>query len=67
MPQERKFCNPLTCNVIYESVRWIPEFSALSAARAFEALETYAANLLNQPWRQEFKEIKVRTVLFSIL
>ena len=60
MPQDRKFCDPLTNEVMLESARWIPDFSALRAGQAFEALEMYAANLLNQPWREEFKEIKVR-------
>jgi hypothetical protein len=45
--------------VMSDSVRWVPDFSGLKAARAFEALETYTANLLNQPWRKEFREIKV--------
>ena len=59
VPQDRKFCNSLTNDVLFESARWVPNFSALKASQAFEALETYAANLLNQPWRKEFKEIKV--------
>lgn len=59
VPQERKFCNPLTSVILFESARWISDFSALKAARAFEAVEKYAANLINQPWRKEFKEIKV--------
>ena len=59
MPQERKFCNPLTANVIFESAHHVPNFTASKAAQAFAALELYAANLLNQPWRKEFKEIKV--------
>lgn len=58
VPQERKFCNALTSVIFYESSRWITDFSALKAARAFEAIEKYAANLINQPWRKEFKEIK---------
>eukprot|EP00095_Tigriopus_kingsejongensis_P011905 maker-scaffold111_size354240-snap-gene-2.28 protein:Tk11905 transcript:maker-scaffold111_size354240-snap-gene-2.28-mRNA-1 annotation:"protein tamozhennic" len=58
VPHERKFCNPLTAQILSESVRWLAGFSAVKAAQAFEALETYAANLLNQPWRGEFKEIK---------
>jgi hypothetical protein len=45
--------------ILFESARWISDFSALKAARAFEAIEKYAANLINQPWRKEFKEIKV--------
>lgn len=60
VPQERKFCNALTSVILFESARWVTDFSALKAARAFEAIEKYAGNLINQPWRKEFKEIKVR-------
>ena len=59
VPQDRKFCSGLAAEVIWQSARWIPNFSALKAASAFEAIEKYAANLINQPWRKEFKEIKV--------
>ena len=59
VPQERKFCNALISVILFESARWVTDFSALKAARAFEAIEKYAANLINQPWRKEFKEIKV--------
>jgi len=58
VPQDRKFCNALTSVIVFESARWVTDFSALKAARAFEAIEKYAANLINQPWRKEFKEIK---------
>jgi spermatogenesis-associated protein 2 len=59
VPQDRKFCSNLASEIIWQSVRWIPNFSALKAASAFEAIEKYAANLINQPWRKEFKTIKV--------
>ena len=59
VPQDRKFCSGLAAEVIWQSARWIPNFSALKAASAFEAIEKYAANLINQPWRKEFKTIKV--------
>ena len=60
VPQDRKFCGRLVSEVIWQSARWTPNFSAVKAAAAFQAIEKYAANLLNQPWRKEFKEIKVR-------
>ena len=50
----------MTSVILFESAGWIADFSALKAARAFEAIEKYAANLINQPWRKEFREIKVR-------
>ena len=59
VPQDRKFCSRLISEIIWQSARWTPNFSAVKAAAAFEAIEKYAANLLNQPWRKEFKEIKV--------
>ena len=52
---------------MFESARWVTDFSALKAARAFEAIEKYAANLINQPWRKEFKEIKVSPNFLLIL
>ena len=64
VPQDRKFCNALTSVIVFESARWVTDFSALKAARAFEAIEKYAANLINQPWRKEFKEIKVSCIDF---
>ena len=65
VPQDRKYCNALTSVIMFESARWVTDFSALKAARAFEAIEKYAANLINQPWRKEFKEIKVRKFILS--
>ena len=62
VPQERKFCNAISSLILFESAGWIADFSALKAARAFEAIEKYASNLINQPWRKEFREIKVRTM-----
>ena len=44
VPQDRKFCNAFTSEIIIQSCRWIQDFSALTAARAFEAIEKYAAN-----------------------
>ena len=67
VPQDRKYCNALTSVIMFESARWVTDFSALKAARAFEAIEKYAANLINQPWRKEFKEIKVSPDLVFIL
>ena len=65
VPQDRKYCNALTSVIMFESARWVTDFSALKAARAFEAIEKYAANLINQPWRKEFKEIKVSLVYYK--
>jgi len=39
------------------------QFSPTKFSNAFEMLGTYAANLLGQPWRKEFKEIRVRIII----
>ena len=68
VPQDRKFCSSAPSEIIWQSARWIPNFSALKAASAFEAIEKYAANLINQPWRKEYKTIKVQfTLIVTIL
>ena len=58
VPQDRKFVSGATGDIICQSSRWIPDFSLVRAATAFRAVEQYAANLINQPWRHEFWSIK---------
>lgn len=56
--QDRKFVSLTTGDIIVSSARWIPEFSLTKAAQAFRYIEQYAANLINQPWRQEYRCIR---------
>eukprot|EP00092_Neocalanus_flemingeri_P024518 GFUD01026590.1.p1 GENE.GFUD01026590.1~~GFUD01026590.1.p1 ORF type:complete len:682 (+),score=221.10 GFUD01026590.1:171-2216(+) len=58
VPQERKFVSASTGDLIVNSAKWKPDFSLVKAANAFRAVEQYAANLINQPWRQEFWSIR---------
>ena len=51
VPQQRKFVNPITGDIVANSAKWKPDFSLIKAANAFRAIEQYAANLINQPWR----------------
>ena len=51
VPQQRKFVSPSTGDIIFNSAKWKPDFSLIKAANAFRAIEQYAANLINQPWR----------------
>ena len=51
VPQQRKFVNPSTGDIVANSAKWKPDFSLIKAANAFRAIEQYAANLINQPWR----------------
>lgn len=45
--------------VLEKSIMSRPDFNIHGAACAFDALAQYAANLVSQPWRKEFREIKV--------
>ena len=58
VPHDRKFVSISTGDLITTSIKWRPEFSLAKAANAFRAVEQYAANLINQPWRQEFWKIR---------
>jgi len=58
VPHDRKFVSISTGDLITNSIKWRPEFSLAKAANAFRAVEQYAANLINQPWRQEFWKIR---------
>ena len=51
VPQHRKFVNPITGDIVANSAKWKPDFSLVKASNAFRAIEQYAANLINQPWR----------------
>ena len=42
----------------YSCFRWISEFSLVKASEAFQCVEQYAANLINQPWRLEYRTIR---------
>ena len=66
VPHSRKFCNPSTGDLIAESARVVQDFSGLKAAQAFQELERYAANIINQPWRREYWEIKVFSRSFEL-
>jgi len=58
VPHERKFVSGTTGDLVANSAKWKPDFSLVKAANAFRAVEQYAANLINQPWRQEFWSIR---------
>lgn len=46
--------------ILNDSIENNANFSAYKAGSAFEALEKYATNLINHPWRKEYKTVKVR-------
>lgn len=60
VPHERKFYFRETSEVLHRSVESKEDFSAYRATAAWTAIAAYAHNLLAQPWRKEFHEIKVK-------
>ena len=54
-----------TLNFIDWVFRWISEFSLMKAAEAFQCVEQYAANLINQPWRLEYRTIRQVVVVYQ--
>ncbi|XP_022200316.2 uncharacterized protein LOC111057183 isoform X1 [Nilaparvata lugens] len=57
-PHKRKFSSPATEEVLHRSVTSKSDFTAPRATVAWTAIANYADNLLTQPWRKEYHEIK---------
>lgn len=53
-----KFVFAETEDVLYRSAAFKKDFSGYKAAPGWNALQMYAANLLTQPWRREYRQIK---------
>lgn len=58
-PHTRKFCCPETAEVLHRSASSKKDFSGYRAALGWNAVSMYAGNLLSQPWRKEYRTIKV--------
>lgn len=65
VPHSNKFEFPQTNEVLRRSITSRAAFSGDRASRAWAALAKYAENLIRQPWRKEFWEIKVDGFYFS--
>ncbi|CAH0590413.1 unnamed protein product [Chrysodeixis includens] len=59
VPHECKFGLTETGKVFQRTVNELPEFSAYRAGLGWAALARYAANLLAQPWRKEYRVIRL--------
>lgn len=59
VPHDRKFSFRETADVLHRSATQKEDFSGYRAASAWNAIGMYAANLLAQPWRKEYREMKV--------
>ncbi|XP_014253627.1 uncharacterized protein LOC106668936 isoform X2 [Cimex lectularius] len=58
VPHKDKFYFRETAQVLHRSVEEIEDFTAYQTTAAWSALVAYAHNLIVQPWRKEFREIK---------
>lgn len=59
-PSSHKFCFRETAEVLQRSASSKVDFSGYKAATGWNALQLYAGNLLSQPWRKEYRQLKVR-------
>nr|CAD7412207.1 unnamed protein product [Timema poppensis] len=58
VPHNQKFCFSETADVLHRSASTKEDFSGYRAASAWNAIGAYAGNLLAQPWRKEYREMK---------
>ncbi|CAH2042219.1 unnamed protein product, partial [Iphiclides podalirius] len=59
VPHECKFGLTESAKVFQRTINELPEFSAYRAGIGWAALARYAGNLLAQPWRKEYKAIRL--------
>lgn len=62
VPHECKFGLAETGKVFQRTINELPDYSAYRAGIGWAAIARYAGNLLAQPWRKEFKVIRVSTI-----
>ncbi|KAK9880474.1 hypothetical protein WA026_011718 [Henosepilachna vigintioctopunctata] len=62
---DQKFSLPVTYDVLFRSAHAKPDFSAYKALTGFNALQLYAGNLVSQPWRKEYKQIRKYSGFFK--
>lgn len=55
---ERKYTFPSTADIFHRSAATVQDFSGYRACTAWSAIALYAANLLAQPWRKEYRTLR---------
>ncbi|XP_034951774.1 uncharacterized protein tamo [Chelonus insularis] len=58
VPHENKYIFPETAHILHRSAATVNEFSGYRACSAWTAISLYAANLLAQPWRKEYRTLR---------
>ncbi|GAB6032685.1 hypothetical protein CHUAL_011561 [Chamberlinius hualienensis] len=59
VPHKEKFPCPRFLEILRRTIEDKVDFNASSAAKAFDILQSYAENLISQPWRREFRCLKL--------
>ncbi|XP_033336472.1 PUB and ZnF_RBZ domain-containing protein tamozhennic [Megalopta genalis] len=58
VPNENKYVFQETADILHRSAATLQDFSGYRAATAWSAISLYAANLLAQPWRKEYRTLR---------
>nr|XP_012234036.1 PREDICTED: uncharacterized protein LOC105678903 [Linepithema humile] len=58
VPNENKYVFQETADILHRSAATVTDFSGYRAATAWSAISLYAANLLAQPWRKEYRTVR---------
>lgn len=58
VPNENKYIFQETADILHRSAATLQDFSGYRAATAWSAISLYAANLLAQPWRREYRTLR---------
>ena len=56
---ELKYIFPSTADILHRSAATVQNFSGYRACTAWSTISLYAANLLAQPWRKEYRTLRV--------
>ena len=59
VPNENKYVHKHTAEILHRSASEFKEFSGYKASKGWAAIAQYASNLFAQPWRKEYKSLKV--------
>ncbi|XP_015179595.1 PREDICTED: uncharacterized protein LOC107068067 isoform X1 [Polistes dominula] len=58
VPNENKYMFHETADILRRSAATLQDFSGYRAATAWSAISLYAANLVAQPWRKEYRTLR---------
>ncbi|XP_043258309.1 uncharacterized protein LOC122400749 [Colletes gigas] len=58
VPNENKYVFQETADILHRSAATLQDFSGYRATTAWSAISLYAANLLAQPWRKEYRTLR---------